>query len=167
MGSIWEGPGRLLGVLGGLLGASWVLFLPFLVVFFAYVNSFCVFVAIFGPKMPPRVDFRKVWGGFGKDFDRIWEDFGKGLQRFLKGSLQTNNSRMSLSRYLSLLLNVSWRSLGNFFISGTPGRIWANGSNPPGRILANLGMDFGKNLIWGRSLARVQEFVQSCDRVSK
>ena len=36
-----------------------------------------------------------------------------------------------------------------------------------GRILANLGMDFGKNLIWDRILARVQEFAKSCDRVSK
>ena len=81
MGSIWEGSGRLLGALWPLLGASGALFFALFVGFSAYLNPFGVLVAIFGPKMLPRIDFGRLLGGFWEGLGRFLEGFTKILGR--------------------------------------------------------------------------------------
>ena len=77
MGSIWEGSGSLLGALGGAFGHFWDTFFRNLFAFFAHLNPFCSFFAIFAPKMVPRMHLGRVLGGFGKDWGRILEGFGE------------------------------------------------------------------------------------------
>ena len=73
LGGVWEPLGRFGGSIWPLFGHFFSQFVRF----FAHLNPFCSFFAIFAPKMVPRMHFGRVLGGFGKDWGRILEGFGE------------------------------------------------------------------------------------------
>ena len=118
-----------------------------------------------GQKIASKLNLGGSWAPFGRGLGQSGASFGHSwallghLGRVRDRAFITSWSHMGPRWAPRGLLSRFW-SIWDEFGEGL-GRIWEG----LGRILANLGMDFGK--IWGRILARVQEFVQSCDRVSK